>query len=449
MGGVVGLEVTKTLRVPVHYASTKRKLQILDHLTARLTFSVSLFSKLIEERQLNAVGYGEFTKLDIANIKKTTKLPLAYVQQCRDRALWMWRGYYAQHQEWERKLKHAKGRWLEKLAKREPQKPFHNELTRKVPVRMDVRTGIVEASKRIKLTPLVLRISTLRKGMRITAPLNPTKYHLDLLRKGRIVDFQLVKRNGWYYAHICVKYKVLDVPVQAVRGIDLGVRRAMAAVLLRPNLPLRREDLSILKDGHKEHCLHLLNRRVAELQRAQKWEPLKRIRNKRRNIAAYYDRLDAIKIAETAKQEGSTVAVGYPRNIKYKNYRGNGNRPLRRTLQQHFSYGRRVRYIVEECTERGVTPHIVLEAWTSRRCHRCGSINTRRPIQSLFWCLDCGLQYNADWNSAINIGSVFFATRLSRRATEGLAYAGDEFANKRTSPEVRIEALPQIQCQPS
>lgn len=287
----VKLEVVKTVRVPVHYALTERKLSILNRLTARLSYCVWLFSKLNGEHDMDVEGYGEFTMRDIARIGKLTKLSSALIQQCRDQALWIWRSYHAQHEEWRRRLNHAKGRWREKLLKREPQKPFHKGLNEKIPVRIDIRTGLVEQSQTIKLAPYVIQLSTLKKHRRITIPLNPAGYHLDLLRRGRIVDFQLVKRNGKYYAHICVKYEVPDVSVQAVRGVDLGVRRAMATVLLKPNQPLRRDRLSILKDGQKKHCLDMLNGKVAELQRAEKWEPLKRIRYKRRNIAAYYDRL--------------------------------------------------------------------------------------------------------------------------------------------------------------
>jgi putative transposase len=128
---------------------------------------------------------GEFTKQDMAEIREKTKLNSAYVQQCRDQALWMWRSYRTQHRDWERQLKHAKGKWRGKLLKREPLKPFHNSLTGKVPVRIDVRTGIVVSSNRMKLSPYVLCLSTFSKNHRIIVPLNPAKYHLDLLRKGR------------------------------------------------------------------------------------------------------------------------------------------------------------------------------------------------------------------------------------------------------------------------
>jgi len=428
------LEVVKTVRLPVHYALTKRKLSIIDKLTARLSYCTWLFSKLIEERNMNVAGYGEFTKSDIARITKLTKLSSAYVQQCRDQALWMWRSYQALHKEWEHRLKYARRSWREKLLKREPQKPFRKSLSKKVPVRLDSRTGVLETSKRIKLSPYVLRLSTLRKNTRITIPLNPAEYHLNLLERDRIVDFQLVKREGRYCAHFCIKYEVPDIPVKAVRGIDIGVRRAIATVLLKPGQPLRRRDLSILKDSEKKHSLDMLNRRVAELQQAEKWTPLKRLRHRRRNIGEQYDRLDAIRIAELAKQEGSIVAIGYPKHIKYKSFRGNGERRLRRILQQRFPYGRKIQYIIEECAERGVTAELIPEDWTSKRCHRCNSLKTHRIGQSLFWCHDCGLQYNADWNSAINIGSVFFAERLSRPGAVDSPEAGEDLASQASEP---------------
>jgi transposase len=312
---------------------------------------------------------------------------------------------------------------------------------KKIPVRIDVRTGKVEDSKRMRLCPHVIRLSTLRKRYRITLPLNPAKYHLEILRKGRIVDFQLVKKNRWFYAHICIKYEVHLLPVRSVMGVDIGVKRAMATVLLRPNQPLRREDLTIITDGEEKNRLNELNSRVAELQKARKWKPLKRLRPRRSNTAKCFDRLHAVEIAEMASVEYAAVAVGYPKAIKYENYRGNGKPSLRQMLQKRFAYGRRIRYIVEACCEGGVVVEPVPEAWTSQRCHRCGFTDTQRPYQSLFSCSKCGLQYNADWNAAINIGSGFFATRLSQWAREGLAYAGDELTYKPVSPEVRERAV--------
>jgi len=75
------LEVTKIVRAALHYAFTKPKLSVLEQLTGMLSCCVWVFSKLIEERNMNVEGYGEFCSKDIAEIEALTKL----------QALWMWR----------------------------------------------------------------------------------------------------------------------------------------------------------------------------------------------------------------------------------------------------------------------------------------------------------------------------------------------------------------------
>jgi transposase len=271
----------------------------------------------------------------------------------------------------------------------------------------------LEKSESIKLSPRVVRISTLKRGERVTVLLNPAKYHLDLLERGGLKSFQIIKRGKKFYVYIKVEYETQDQPVHAVRGIDLGMRRSAATVLLHPGKPLRRGDFSVIRDGEKTSRLNELNRRVAELQRLKKWGALKRMRNKRRRVAEYYDRLMAKRIAKISS--GCAVAVGYPEGIKYENYRGNGKRKLRRQLAR-WTYGRIIRYTIEECAEHGIEAVVSDERWSSRTCHRCGSRNTERLTQSIIHCYDCGLTYNADFNGAINIGSSILAEPRSRQA---------------------------------
>ena len=119
------------------------------------------------------------------------------------------------------------------------------------------------------------------------------------------------------------------------------------------------------------------------------------------------------------------VAVGYPKSMKHKNFRGNGKPKLRRALTR-WSYGRAIRYIQEECAEQGLRVEVPDERWSSRTCHRCGSRHTERLTQSLFHCWNCELVYNA----AINIGSRFLPRATTRRATGDLADARDEQARE-------------------
>ena len=118
----------------------------------------------------------------------------------------MWWSYRELHKAWRRNVAIARREgdkwWLRKLLHREPQEPFSNGMRSKVPIWFDSRFGSIEKSKRIKLCPYVGRVSTLQKGAKLTIPLNPAKYHLNLLEHGTLKSFQLVKRHGKYYVHV-------------------------------------------------------------------------------------------------------------------------------------------------------------------------------------------------------------------------------------------------------
>jgi len=421
----------KTVKIPVHYNATKRKLSILDRLTAKATYGVWLWSRLFNDYDLQG-SYAD-RKRFYERVKRESDLPAAMVQCCFDTASWMWKSYRMQLAEWKRRMRGAKGKWREKLLKRQPLRPFSNGITHKVPVWFDYRIGSIEKS-RVKLCPYVARASTLRRGIKLVIPLNPAKYHLDLLSKGTLKSFQIVKRDGRYFIHVKVEYGVPNQPVHAVRGIDLGVKRSIASVTLRPNQPLRSSDFSIIRDGLKRDRLNRLNRRAARLQQARKWEVLKRIRHKRKHVAEYFDRLSAKAIVESS--ENCLIAIGYPKHIKYRSYKGNGEAHLRRILAR-WSYGRIIRYIQEECTERGVPVEAPEEKWSSVTCHRCGSRNTERVGQGLFHCWNCELVYNADYNAAINIGARFLAKPLTRRGAADSPQAGNEQAREIVACEPR------------
>jgi len=402
--------VQKTVKVPIHYATTANKIHVLGKLTARLTYAVRLWSELIEQhdirtrKELQNLGHQYF-------VQEITGLSAGFVQQCGNMALWMWESYRELHGRWEKAVERARvvgdEQRLRKLLKREPSKPFHGKsYNRKIPTRFDYRTGEVQRSKRAKLSPLLIRISTLKRYEKLTVFLNPSSYHLEVLERGEVRDFQIVKHGEKYYTHIVVRYEVEDQPIHAVRGVDLGIRRGAATVSLCPGRPLRQEDFSVIKDGLKKQRLNRLNERVADLQRAEKWKALKRMRGKRRRVAEYHDRLISKRIAEIS--ESCLVVVGHPEGIKADNYRGNGKRALRRELVG-WSYGRITKYIKEECAERGIKVLEADERWSSITCHRCGSRNTERRCQSTIHCYSCGLIYNADFNAAINIGSDFWA----------------------------------------
>jgi len=180
------------------------------------------------------------------------------------------------------------------------------------------------------MSPLVVRLSTLKKGEKITVLLNPSKWHLDMLRSAaELRGFELVKRGKKYFVHLLCF--VHAQPAHAVRGVDLGVKRAIASVKLGKhprNFPLLRHDDKWLR-------IRELNDRVSHLRRLKKWRALKKLRHKRRHVAEDYDRKLAKEFA--ACTENELVVIGDPQLIRYHKYRGDGNKRGRKILQ-NWSY---------------------------------------------------------------------------------------------------------------
>jgi len=390
------LEYIRTVRVPVHYLTTRRKFSYLDNLTARLTYAVGLWSEIIVSRGLQSMtDCSPFEQV----VKDETGLSAGFVQQARDKALWMWRSYRKLHKKWKWMLRKAKEgtKWHERLLKREPSPPCSSKHSKlKIPVRFDYRTGQVQRANLV-LTKWVIHISSLKKHEAINILLNPSEYHEKLLKKGEIRDFEIVKRNGWYYTHITCVFEVQTQHVQSFVGVDLGIRRNASTVSMNP-ANLRPNDFHIFRDKKRERMKEL-NNRVSHLRRIEKWEALKKLRNKRRNVAEDYDWKLAKTVAES--YANSYVFLGDPEYIRYHNYRGNGDRTGRKLLQ-NWSFGRQIQHIQHQGAKRGIQSETLNEWGTSSRCHKCGA-KIERPKQSRIICHMCGLQDDADRNSCINI----------------------------------------------
>lgn len=179
---------------------------------------------------------------------------------------------------------------------------------------------------------------------------------------------------------------------RGVAGVDLGLKRPLSAVLVDEGFHFK-----ILHSG-KEERLRSFNGRISHLRRLEKWEVLKRLRHKRRNVAEHRDRMLAKEFAKVS--EGYYALIGHPRYIRYRNFKGNGDRAGRRRLQG-WSFHRQAGYIIDEKAKLGDGAETVNEWWTSSRCWRCGA-KVERPQQSRVVCVN-GHHYDADFNGCMNI----------------------------------------------
>jgi len=385
----------RTLKIPVHYLTTKYKLGVLDNLTARLTYAVRLFCE-----EAKRAGCVPRTRRDIRQfssyVADKTRLSTGFIQQAEDKALWMWRSYREQHRKWEFLLKKAKlgTKWQKKLLKREPSPPFSSTRSKleKNPTWFDNRTGEIQKAS-VKLTEWVAHISTLKKGETTDVLLNPSEWHKEMLRKAeRIKSFQIVKINGKYYVHVLCVYRVSSPKPKGIAGVDLGLNRPLSAVLVDKGFRF-----SIFRIG-KQEKIKEMNNRVGHLRRLGKWNVLKKLRHKRLNVAKELDRKLAKEYVESS--EGYYTFIGHPSHIIYQKFRGNGER-LGRKMLHGWSFLRQAHFIIHEKAKVGDEAEIINEWWTSSRCWKCGA-KVERPKQSRIQC-ENGHQYDADFNGCLNI----------------------------------------------
>ncbi len=424
------IEVKKTIRIPIHYDVTKNKMDILNNLTARITYGIRLISEIVYDLVKDVEGTDEelkFLKLNVieeivnnSNIVEKTGLQSTYIQQCINKVIFSYKSYRDLHKKWEEKVERAKemfegsrddkelekaGKWLEKLKKREPSKPDFRD---KTSCRLDWRTGNIIRWDEGKLSKLWIKISTLEKGKTICVPLSSSQYHLNQLKDVVVDDFEIIKggnsrkkkNKNKYYIHISITKVVEKKLINSVGGIDQGLNKSIAAVLIGlddKDLTFPREEQ--LLDSAKVDLLEKYDDIVASLQEAERWDKLRRLRNKRENVSTYHDWCLARKVADFTK--GSYLAIG---NSKFRQgmFRGNQMFTLRKRIGK-WTYGRQRKMISFKRAEMGYLTELIDEYGTSRECCECHSKLTRRKYEegfSYILCHSCEIKKDADTNAA-------------------------------------------------
>ncbi|MBC8521047.1 MAG: transposase [Methanomicrobia archaeon] len=396
------MQYQKTIKIAIHYGTTKEKLDKLNKLTARITYAIWLISGLItEDTKLNRKTVRALVRN--SDVVEKTVLSAGFVDQCIDKVLWSWKAYRKQHKKWARQVASAEKRdnpkWLAKLLKREPQKPsFENH---KVPCRIDCRTGRIERSVKSKLTSLWMHVSTLKKNQPMDIPLNPSHYHLQQLQDAEINDFEIIKRGNKYYAHISITKEIEKSKVSSIGGVDQGLNHSAGIVLLPLDGSMPYEEL--ICDAEKQALLQKYDDLIAELQGAEDWHKLRQLRHKRKNIAINFDWLIATEIAE--KTKGAILGIS-DTDFRKTQYRGNEMPTLRKRIGK-WSYARQRVFIALKRAENGDDTVLKNERGTSIECCECHSKMTRRKWlrngSSYILCWFCGNKKDADINAAHNI----------------------------------------------
>ncbi|WGI17280.1 zinc ribbon domain-containing protein [Methanonatronarchaeum sp. AMET-Sl] len=397
-------EYVKTVKIPIHHLTTDKKLSYLNNLTGRQTYAVQLFCERLNENDIvpkYRSGVREFSDY----VREETGLSAGFIQQAEDKVLWMYKQYKKSHDKWEWALSNATEgtRWYKKLEEREPSVPDPKKSLKKIPTPFDNRTGEVQKTDKLDLTEWVAHISTLKKGETIDILLNPSDWHKEQLEEAEeIKTFEIVhhpERECEYIVHIVCKYKSDTVRTGSVCGVDLGIKRDLSAVLIDDNGV---EQFTILQNDKSER-LKELDDRISHLRREEKYEVLKKLRNKRERVAEDYDRKMAKQFAELLP-DGTTVFFGNPRDIRYNKYKGNGDKAGRKLLQ-HWSFSRIIDQCVLKLNETGKVGEKITEWNTSRLHYKCNK-QVKRPYDDSFQrikCSTCDDELDAEFNASVNI----------------------------------------------
>ena len=270
-------------------------------------------------------------------------------------------------------------------------------------------------------------------------PLNPSDYHLEQLNLGKPKAFRVVKKtNGRWMLHVSLEpfeTKIVEVPEKppAVLGGDLGMKRTLVTVLLKPGELVTHQDIRMFSQPFKRKKLNQLDKKIARMQRKLARRKasgknyknivrsLKECRHTRQELSEHYDhelsKEVALYVAELSQNYDLQVSIGKLKGIRNSRWRGDGKSKRHRKQLHRWTYFRITSFFSYKFKKVGLSEAqftFLNEAMTSKTCSKCGSRNTSRPCQSILLCHEnnCGAILNADINAAINMASKLIVSQL-------------------------------------
>lgn len=228
-----------------------------------------------------------------------------------------------------------------------------------------------------------------RGGIRVALAHHPFNFE-----EWEICGSKLVRtKEGELYLHVTVKKKVeIKREYSSIIAVDMGARWVGVSVALHCSKPK-----FYGKRVREVRGKYFWLRR--ELGREKKLKTIKKIGYREKRIVNDELHKIAKEIVDGVEKHNAIIAIGNLNGV-----RKNNNKVRKANRKIHATpFYRLKEYIRYKALERGILVLEVPEFNTSKQCSRCGSMNTKRPSQGLFICLDCGYRINADVNGAKNI----------------------------------------------
>jgi IS605 OrfB family transposase len=234
--------------------------------------------------------------------------------------------------------------------------------------------------------------STLQR--RVKPPLNIGDYQRKLLEEAKPTHATLVYRNKTFYLHIPIERQVPEPKGNNPVGVDIGVKNLLVA-----------------SNGFKVKGGEILakRRRFRGLRSSLQRKGTASARRKLKQLSGRERRCVNTVLHQVSRafvnslREGDVVVME-----KLTGIRNNAKHGKSRNRDFHSWAFRKLQSFIEyKALERGVPIVYVQPRNTSITCPRCGYINkANRRSQSLFRCVKCGFQHNADHVASLNLSRV-------------------------------------------
>jgi len=238
-------------------------------------------------------------------------------------------------------------------------------------------------------------ISTVQK--RVKPPLDIGEYQRKLLEDAKPTHAVLVYRDKAFFLHVTINKAVPEPKGSNPVGVDIGMNKLLVA-----------------SNGFKIKGKAILRRRrhFRELRSSLQSKGTKSAKRRLKRLSGKERRWVNTILHQVSKQfvnilkEGDVVVMEKLTGIR--------NRAKHRKSQNgdfHSWAFRKLQFFIEyKALERGIPVVYVSPKNTSITCPRCGHVDkANRRSQSLFRCVKCGFQHNADYVASLNLSRVELA----------------------------------------
>ena len=230
---------------------------------------------------------------------------------------------------------------------------------------------------------------------RVKCELDIGDYQRQYLENAKPTYATLHYRNKTFFLHVAIDREISEPKGSNHVGVDVGIKHLLVA-----SNGFKVKGVKIVKQ--KEHFRKLRQ----ELQKKRTWSAYRKLKQ----ISGREKRWVNTILHQISREfvdflkEGDVVVMeklnGIRDRIKV--------RKEQRWILHSWAFRKLQQYIEYKALERGIPVVYVDAKNTSITCPRCGYVDKRnRKTQSLFRCIKCGFQHNADMVGALNLANRF------------------------------------------